>query len=243
MSGSLSNYYMATVVPERLRARQCRLCRTPIEAMYDFCFRCYAWRSTHPDLAGIVTYALKGDQSGSEMHRYKDYHPSSQALNNVWSLLDQGLAHRLCASRLVGQPVDAIAVVPSRSHYQDGTQSMLQRLCTRALPASMPLVDLRPVPGSSSDRLVHGDAFTVVNPPVASHVMLIDDTWVSGATTLSAVTALRASGAPYVSVLVLARWLDPGYAPTREFLTAMRGHTWRNPEDVCPFTPDGLCPS
>ena len=45
-------------------------------------------------------------------------------------------------------------------------------------------------------------------------MLLIDDTWVSDGTTLSAVAALRASGILKVSVLALARWLDPGYGPT-----------------------------
>ena len=103
-------------------------------------------------------------------------------------------------------------------------------------------MDLHPKPGSASDRRVHRDAFDVVTWPDASHVMLIDDTWVSGATTLSAAATLRASGARHVSVLVLARWLDPDYGPTNKFLTAMSQHAWRNPQDVCPFTPNGTCP-
>lgn len=242
MTLRLPDYYWATTVPTPLRPRQCALCRTPVDAGYRYCFRCHGQASTHPDLAGFVAYAVKGSQSGAEMYRYKSQPPSRQALGNVLLLLEHSLSHMSCASRLVGSPVGAVAVVPSRSHYQASSPSMLQRMCTRTLPDGMPLVDIRPAPGSTSDRRVHGNAFDVVTPPHASHVMLIDDTWVSGATTLSAAAALQASGVHHVSTLVLSRWLDPGYGPTNEFLNAMRQHAWRNPQDVCPFTPDGTCP-
>lgn len=39
MTVSLPSYYRATTVPEALRGRQCQLCRTPIDEVYDFCFR------------------------------------------------------------------------------------------------------------------------------------------------------------------------------------------------------------
>lgn len=242
MTTRLPDYYRATVVPDDLSSRQCALCRAPVNVGYRFCFRCNAQAAAHPDLTGFVTYALSGKQSGIEMHRYKDTRPSRQALSNVLALLKHGLSHLSCAGDLVGTPVEAVAVIPSRSHYQADAPSLLQRMCTRTLPDDMPLVDLRPKPGSASDRHVRHDAFDVVTWPDASHVMLIDDTWVTGATTLSAAATLRASGARHVSVLVLARWLVPSFGPTREFLTAMRKHAWRNPQDVCPFTPDGTCP-
>lgn len=247
----LPGFYRATTVPEALRSRQCRVCRTPVDEPYDLCYQCNKQPSARKHLTGFVTYAIKDEQSGTEMHRYKNKKqlPARQAQGNVRLLLEHGLSHLHCAEHLVGQPVGAAAVVPSRSHYQPGTPSMLQRMCTLALPDGMPLVDLRPTPGSTSDRRVRGDAFEVVDPPGASHVMLIDDTWVSGATTLSAVATLQASGAQQVSVLVLARWLDPTYEPTNQFLTTVREHAsrnpqdvWRNPQDVCPFTLDGSCP-
>lgn len=179
MTDRLPGYYRATVVPEQLRFRQCALCRTPVDEGYHFCFRCNGQTSAHPDLAGFVAYAVRGSQPGAEMYRYKNQPPSRQALGNVLLLLGRGLSHMGCAGHLVGQPVGAVAVVPSRSHYQAGAPSMLQRLCVRELSDGMPLVDIRSAPGSTSDRRVHRDAFDVITPPEASHVMLIDDTWVS----------------------------------------------------------------
>ena len=244
MTGILPDYFRATAVPDRLRGKQCQLCRTPIDETYDFCFRCIGQPFARPDVAGFVAYAVKGGQSGAEMYRYKNHRPSPQALRNVLLLLQHGLRHLPCAGRLTGTPSGAVAVVPSRTHYQADTLSKLQQLCNRALPRNIPLVILRPALGSTSDRRVRGSAFEVVDCPDASHVTIIDDTWVSGGTTLSAVAALRASGIQKVSVLALARWLDPGYGPTGDFLTVGRQHLaeWSGPQDVCPFTLDGICP-
>ena len=244
MTVILPSYFRATAVPDQLRGRQCRLCRTPIDEAYDFCFRCNSQPFARPDVAGFVTYAVKGGQSGAEMYRYKNHRPSPQALKNVLLLLQYGLLHLPCAGRLMGTPSEAVAVVPSRSHYQPDTLSKLQQLCHRVLLECMPLVSLRPAPESTSDRRIHGSAFEVVDCPYASHVTIIDDTWVSGGTTLSAVAALRASGVQKVSVLALARWLDPRYGLTRDFLAIGRQHLaeWPGPQDVCPFTLDGICP-
>ena len=243
MTRLLPNYYRAAVVPEQLRSRQCNLCRAPVDETYDFCFQCNRRLFTRPDLAGFVAYAVKNRQSGAEMRRYKDRHPSPQAFKNVLLLLEQGLSHLHCAERLLGTPVGAFAVMPSRSHYQADALSPLQRLCDRTLPENMPLVGLRPTQGAISDRQVHEDAFEVFAPPDTPHVILIDDTWVSGATVLSAVASLRKTGVQQVSVLTLARWLDPGFGPTRDFLTlGSQDPSWRRPQDVCPFTLTGSCP-
>jgi hypothetical protein len=245
MTGRLPSYYRAAIVPVELRGGLCDLCRTPVAEEFQFCYQCSQQLIAHPDLAGVVTYAVKGRQSGTDMHRYKDQRPSPQALENVFLLLKHGLTHLRCAGQLLGTPVRAVTVMPSRSHYQAGTPSQFQRLCARTLPEDTPTVSLRPTQGSASDRRVHGDAFEViVDHTDMSHVVLIDDTWVSGGTALSAVASLQKAGAHQVSVLVLARWLDPAYGATRDFLT-LRSQVpgWRQPQDVCPFTLDGSCPA
>lgn len=50
------------------------------------------------------------------------------------------------------------------------------------------------------------------------HVLVIDDTWTSGGHAQRAASALRAAGASAVTILVLARWLDPTFGPTGTFI-------------------------
>lgn len=241
MTDPLPDYYRAAVVPEQLRAGLCALCRTPTGGS-EFCFNCLR-APARPDAAGFTSYAIDSAPSGNDMHRYKDSPPGPQALDGVRLLLEHGLAHLGCAEALAGTGLDAVAVIPSRTHHVPGTPSPLQRLCSRTLPQDLPTVGLSPTPGSTSNRRVRADAFDIDDCRSPSHVLIIDDTWVSGATMLSAVWDMRRRGVEQVSVLALARWLNRQYSLTNDFIRRVNlARAWRRPQDVCPFTPDGECP-
>lgn len=241
MTDPLPDYYRAAVVPEQLRAGLCALCRTPTGGS-EFCFNCLR-APARPDAAGFTSYAIDSAPSGNDMHRYKDSPPGPQALDGVRLLLEHGLAHLGCAEALASTGLDAVAVIPSRTHHVPGTPSPLQRLCSRTLPQDLPTVGLSPTPGSTSNRRVRADAFDIDDCRSPSHVLIIDDTWVSGATMLSAVWDMRRRGVEQVSVLALARWLNRQYSLTNDFIRRVNlACAWRRPQDVCPFTPDGECP-
>jgi hypothetical protein len=53
-------------------------------------------------------------------------------------------------------------------------------------------------------------------------VLLLDDTWVSGASAQSAAAALKLAGARRVAIVVLARHLDPADPRTARLLAALR---------------------
>ena len=241
MTDPLPDYYRAAVVPEQLRAGLCALCRTPTGGS-EFCSKC-SNAPARPDAAGFTSYAIDSAPSGNDMHRYKDSPPGPQALDGVRLLLEHGLAHLGCAEAIAGASLDAVAVIPSRTHHVPGTPSPLQRLCSRTLPQDLPTVGLSPTPGSTSNRRVRADAFDIDDCRSPSHVLIIDDTWVSGATMLSAVWDMRRRGVEQVSVLALARWLNRQYSLTNDFIRRVNlARAWRRPQDVCPFTPDGECP-
>lgn len=241
MTDPLPDYYRAAVVPEQLRAGLCALCRTPTGGS-EFCSKC-SNAPYRPDAAGFTSYAIDSAPSGNDMHRYKDSPPGPQALDGVRLLLEHGLAHLGCAEALAGTGLDAVAVIPSRTHHVPGTPSPLQRLCSRTLPQDLPTVGLSPTPGSTSNRRVRADAFDIDDCRSPSHVLIIDDTWVSGATMLSAVWDMRRRGVEQVSVLALARWLNRQYPFTDAFIRRVDSErAWCRPQDVCPFTPDGECP-
>ena len=241
MTDPLPDYYRAAVVPEQLRAGLCALCRTPTGGS-EFCSKC-SNAPYRPDAAGFTSYAIDSAPSGNDMHRYKDSPPGPQALDGVRLLLEHGLAHLGCAEALAGASLDAVTVIPSRTHHVPGTPSPLQRLCSRTLPQDLPTVGLSPTPGSTSNRRVRADAFDIDDCRSPSHVLIIDDTWVSGATMLSAVWDMRRRGVEQVSVLALARWLNRQYSLTNDFIRRVNlARAWRRPQDVCPFTPDGECP-
>jgi hypothetical protein len=53
------------------------------------------------------------------------------------------------------------------------------------------------------------DRFQVGPVPAGASVLLLDDTWVSGASAQSAAAALKQAGARHVAVVVLGRHLNP----------------------------------
>ncbi len=77
-----------------------------------------------------------------------------------------------------------------------------------------------------SQRVLHTEWFTTA--PLApaggrpAAVLLIDDTWVSGARAQSAAHCLKNAGAERVAVLVLARQINPGYEPAQPLLDQVR---------------------
>ena len=242
MTDPLPDYYRAAVVPEQLRAGLCALCRTPTDGS-EFCPKC-SNAPYRPDAAGFTSYAIDDAPSGEDMRRYKGWSPNAaRALDGVRLLLEHGLEHRGCAEALAGASLDAVAVIPSRTHHVPGAPSPLQRLCSRTLPQGLPTVGLSPTPGSTSDRRAHSNAFDIGDCRDLSHVLIIDDTWVSGAAMLSAVWGIRGRGVERVSVLALARWLNRQYPFTDAFIRRVDSErAWCRPQDVCPFTPDGECP-
>ena len=244
MSGRpLSSYFHSAALPHQFRDRECQLCRAPVNG-YEYCYQCNtASDAMRPDAVGFVSYAISGRQAGWDMHGYKGEPTSAQAVSNVQLLLEHGLQHLPCVSRIVGTDVEAVAVMPSRTHYQFGMPSQLQKLCARSLPVDLQTVEIQPAAGSISDRKKQPTNFVAPVPIGWSHVLLIDDAWVSGGTVMSAVGALRAAGAAKVSSLVLARWLDPDYKATKSLIREVaQAGGWSPPQRVCPFTRDGVCP-
>jgi hypothetical protein len=102
-------------------------------------------------------------------------------------------------------PPTRLAVVPS-GQGRPGAHPLLGLLS--------PSLALRPVtlavrPGEHLGRELHPRRFRAESPLPGASVLLVDDTWVSGASAQSATVALRAAGACHVAVVVLGRHVDP----------------------------------
>jgi len=139
-------------------------------------------------------------------------------LHHVAGFLGQ---HHACVEAAIGGAPDVVVPVPS-THRPDGSplthlRGMSRLLCASFGPAigfadlmirqSAPIGHMHP----------HPKGFSV--PPrrrqhvCGARVLLMDDTYVSGARSQSAAAALRANGARSVIVLPLARLLRPDRVP------------------------------
>jgi predicted amidophosphoribosyltransferase len=67
----------------------------------------------------------------------------------------------------------------------------------------------------------------VCHPSVfGGYVLVIDDTWTTGAHAQSASAALKAAGAAGAGVLAIGRWVTPGYRDHGAWLTRHRAIGW-----------------
>lgn len=96
-------------------------------------------------------------------------------------------------------------------------------------------------PGAVKGRILSGSQFQIAPQRDLSgwHILILDDTWTTGANTQSAALTLRRAGAHHVSVLVVGRWLSQNYANNAEFI-ATRLRRDYDP-GICPVT-GGDCP-
>lgn len=226
--------------PIREAGLTCRVCTAPIKSQYERCFRCTQHASTGLKTSPYVfplTYAIKGTQAEADLHLYKKRHgppPDSAVVQRIeyqigyftWTHLD-------CIEHLVGAPVSRVATVPSLKHPDElhplatVVHKVLQTL-------DIPIVELNPkrdVP-ESQRRECRDDHFTCAEQLHGEHIVLIEDTWVTGGHAQSAAAGLYRAGASHATIIPIGRLLDPDFTTTKNFL---RDHPERGWTTACPL--------
>jgi hypothetical protein len=220
----------------------CAVCSTPCPG-YQYCHRCLTQSRQQHQLADQVaslTYAVAGQQAGYVMRGYKA-NPAVDEHRNVvamTAILGLGL-HSECAGRLRGVDVSHWATIPSLP-ARAGTHPLRALVAQAAVGQEITLVAAAT---TGNARAVDPNHFTAAPLPQGAHLMLIDDTWASGGHAQSAAIAGRAAGAGHVSVLAVARWIDPAWRIDDEtngsFLRARCTSDYE--PTICPWT-GGTCP-
>jgi hypothetical protein len=131
--------------------------------------------------------------------------PASDRVSLLALLLAFLADHGPCVWRSAGlPPPDRLAVVPTGAG-RPGPHPLLRLVSPYLRLPGCPLA-LRP---GRQGRDLDPDRFQVLARPAGAGVLLLDDTWVSGASAQSAAAALKLAGARYVAVVVLGRHLNP----------------------------------
>jgi hypothetical protein len=192
-------------------AAACTVCRGPARSGYARCYQC----DTHEilghgllaDAVVPISYAVKGTPFAEDLWRYKS--PGGLGMSARGSLLALLLAflddHAGCVWRRAAMPgPDRLAVVPSGL----GRPGSHPLLALAAPHVSLPLWPLAIRPGRQGRDLdLH--RFQAGPGPRGRGVLLLDDTWVSGASAQSAAAALKLAGAGRVALVVLGRHVNP----------------------------------
>jgi hypothetical protein len=202
----------------------CVVCRGPVRPGYTRCYQCerhdFLGQGLLADAVVPISYAVRGTALAEALWRYKSWSaPSAPVRAWLLALLLAFLNdHGSCVWRHAAMtPADRLAVVPTGCG-RPGPHPLL-RLASPHL--RLPLSPLTIRPGRQGRDL---DVYRFRADPVApgSGVLLLDDTWVSGASAQSAAVALKLAGARRVAIVVLGRHLnsaDPRAGPLIARLT------------------------
>ena len=202
----------------------CPVCRGPAPRGYPRCYQCAMHQAEAPgwlaDLVVPVSYAPKDGDHYARLCRYKTDAPGAAAARAMLRalLLIFLREHGPCVWRRAGMPSPArLAVVPS-GQGRPGPHPLLRLLAPLLVLAPAPLA-IRP--GEPLGRSLNPARFRASPSVAGQSVLLVDDTWVSGASAQSAVVALRLAGARQVAVVVLGRHIDPADPRSARVLARM----------------------
>jgi hypothetical protein len=189
----------------------CVLCRGPVRPGFARCYQCarheLLGQGLLADAVVPISYAVKGTAFAAGLWRYKSWPaPSVAAQTSMLALLLAFLHdHGACVWRHAGMPAPGrLAVVPTGCG-RPGTHPLL---ALSAPYLRLPVTRLVIRPGEQG-RDPNVNRFSAERSRPGASVLLLEDTWVTGASAQSAAAALKRAGARHVAVLVLGRHLDP----------------------------------
>jgi hypothetical protein len=156
-----------------------------------------------------IAYAVKGSGFAQALWRYKSARGGAEpAQRTLRALLLVFLReHGPCVWRSAGMPLPThVSVVPS-GRGRPGAHPLAALITPYLARPPAPLVTARAADPGWRD--LDPGRFRATQPLPGAAVLLLDDTWTTGATAQSAAVALRAAGARHVAVVVLGRHLSP----------------------------------
>lgn len=220
----------------------CPVCATPPSSGYVLCQACE--RQAHSgsllaDRVGSLVYALEGDtQLYKIVQNYKAPAYSETSLPRLMSaMLALGLrTHYTCARALSGEDATGWAVVPSTK----GRTKLRELVLSIGAPAEQEV----PISfsGDASVRTLRPGVWAVDDPgALPGHVVVVDDSWVTGSNAQGIASMLKHVGVKQVSIFTVARVMRPDYPPSAEFIASrleLERFDWRR----CPWT-GGDCPA
>lgn len=198
----------------------CPICGGIKQSHYAYCagcaqlFRDMGGGKLPIDYSAFGFYAVEGKgQYYTAIHDYKE--PTGRFYYRFIELMLRVdvTNHLDCVSRLAGTPVTGWANVPSsKSSRRYGQQHPFEQLVSRAMPEGLPHIQLEAT--NVKTRKLQDNAFILkqsYNHASLRHVILIDDSWVTGGSIESAALTLKRAGAHIVSSYCCARIISSSF--------------------------------
>jgi len=196
----------------------CDVCMGGVVERFDHCPACNRWveKGVPQSLLTSVVPATIATDPGRWYSRLATYKVSNPAYRGhiaavAWSFIDE---HETRLATIAGGPIDIVTPVPSKKGRPFIEQPLQQALAAVRPIAGRLAETLRfePAEGIHLRNDYYPDCFDPGPVRVGgSRVLLVEDSWVTGATALSAGGALLKYGAEGVIVLSIARVLNADY--------------------------------
>ena len=227
----------------------CALCGTPVESHMN-CYKCNLaiknadWARCKPTVIAPLAYAVSGAQSGLDVHKYKEVSGGAPALRRMKILLYLFVVNHLqCIGKDAGIALTHVAAVPSGKGrtYNPLVNSFAPFLSKQGL-GIVELERLAPTrPAGTRQAAIDSELFRVEALSTEDHVLVLEDTWVTGANCLSLAIALSKAGAGAVSIVPMARYLNTGHSLTTNWLSTNSPLPAYDP-GFCPVSKSSVCP-
>ena len=135
--------------------------------------------------------------------------------------------HERCMASPVGaSEFDIVTSVPSTSGRT--SNHPLEELVSRVVDGTDSRYEglLRVQRTDLAQREQARDRYVATRRLEGTRVLVVDDTWTTGAHAQSASSALRAAGAAAVGVVALGRWFRPDFRDNKHWLADKRSKSW-----------------
>lgn len=217
----------------------CAVCGTSVRELHARCWQCsqHSKLPARADAVGAVALVVKRTQLAFELAAYK-----SSANPQARQLLQMGLAavtwrwligHERCLAEAAGAGAgfDVVTTVPSsRGRAAHPLRDMISR---QVVPTAARHEDLlEPAePTGPEQREARAGMYRAAGTFAGRSVLLVDDTWTTGAHAQSAACALKLAGAGPVGVLAIGRHFQPEQAgehgtAAKDYLAQARRRGW-----------------
>lgn len=190
----------------------CSICHTFIDPTYTKCYKCL--QANFTDVVVPITYSEHLGQMHTALRNYKDSPVPAQnyAMPRLAGVLWRFIAsHELCVAQKTGvEAFDLVTTVPSSMPQSDDQRSNFRTMIGWCDPIKDRYQRVLMASGHGSmERIFDAGRYSVTERLDGMRVLLLDDTWTTGAHAQSAAYTLKNAGATHVGVVVIGRHIRP----------------------------------
>ncbi len=221
----LSDLYGNFMVAPRPGPDVCSVCFNLTDG-YGRCYAC-AHGGRWLDVLAPVSYSVAGEQLHHALVAYKrGTGPVARRFTiELAAVLWRHLAkHEVCLARAAGvEAFELVTTVPSGDRGRDDIHPLRRLVSELVAPTReryRPLLTRSDLPAAAHE--FSPQKFDVHRELGAETVLLVDDTWTTGANAQSAAAALKRAGARAVAAVVIGRHLNRGWGDNDGRLRGLR---------------------